>query len=69
MEPTTTFNITQDLKIVFTNFQLDTKVYIVNKDGNRFVCFDVDKWIEFTKAFTSIEKEFYNRFKSQHSNL
>lgn len=69
MEPSTTFTITNDLKVVFTNFQLETKVYLVNRNDGNFTCLDVDKWTEFSKAFNSIEKEFYKRFKHQQSNL
>lgn len=69
IEPTKTFIITNDLRVVITNFQLDTKIYIMNTNGNSSVCLDVDKFTELTKAFNSIEKEFYNRFKYQITNL
>lgn len=69
MEPTKTFIITNDLRVVFTNFQLDTKIYIMNTNGNSSVCLDVDKFTELMKAFNSIEKEFYNRFKYQLTNI
>lgn len=65
MESTTTFHITGDLKVVFTNSQLNTKIYIANKNGNNFVCLDIDKWTEFKKNIFAIDKEFYSRLHSQ----
>lgn len=67
MESHTTFVITNDLKVIFRNFQLETKIYVVNKDG-QYAYFDVDKWTEFKKSITDIDSEFYRRFNSQFTN-
>lgn len=65
------FIITNDMKVEFTDVQLDTKIIIVTQSsiGRQSICLDVDKWTELKKSILDIDKEFYKRFNYQYSDL
>lgn len=63
-----TFLITDDFKIVVSNWQLNTTIFCVSKN-NKFAYFEVDKWTEFKKSVTDIDDEFNKRLNCQYPDL
>ena len=64
-----TFIITNTLKIVVCNTQLETKIYIKCTDMPAYICMDIDRWTEFKKGFLAIDEEFQKHFNYQYPNL
>lgn len=63
-----TIFITDDFKIVISNIQLNTSIFLVNKNS-KFAHFEVDKWTEFKKSISDIDDEFTKRTNCQHPDL
>ncbi len=69
MEPSRTFVITNDMRIIVKNIHLNTIIEIVDIGNNKSITIGVDKWNEFKQSIQHIDEEFYRRFKYQYSNL
>lgn len=67
-----TFIITNDLKAIVSNWQLDAAIFIEKKNKNTglltFIMMDLNHWTEFKKTINAIDEEFKRRFNYQHPN-
>jgi hypothetical protein len=63
-----TFLINEDFKVVVSNWQLNSTIFLVNKT-NKCAYLDIDKWTEFKKSIVSIDDEINKRFNCHEPNL
>lgn len=66
---TTTLVLTNDLRVIIKNIQLDTRIEISDINRSESVTLDLDRWNAIKQSIETIDKQFYKRFHYQHSSL
>ena len=61
-----TINITNTCRAIIRGVRENTEVVLEN--GNDRIVLDIDRWMEFYKHISSINDEYYNRFKYQYND-
>lgn len=69
MEAKRTLVVTDCLSVILKDVQLDTVIILKNINNNEQITLDVDKWTQFKQNIEAIDKEFFDRFNYQYSDL